>query len=425
MTLLPAELPPSFRWNDGALGLDPRDPAFFKDPYPAYAGMHRHGPIFRWREIDCLAACGHNVVSALLRDRRFGRVLPTGPDGRPDYTNVPSRLRSFYAVERHSLLDLEPPAHSRIRALVLKAFVSRQVERLAPRIEALAHDLVDGFIEYGHVELVGAFATPLPVTVIAELIGVGGDETARLLDWSHRMIAMYQFGRTPAVEASADRAAAEFGEFVRRKIAAKRRRPGDDLLSELIRAETVGGRLTEEEMVSTVILLMNAGHEATVHQIGNGAKVALENLGPGAASLLAEVAVAGRAVEEMLRFDAPLHLFRRVALKDVALTGGFHLKRGDAIALLLGAANRDPAAYHEPDRFDPARAGPVPVSFGAGIHFCVGAPLARLELRIALTVLFRRLRNVRIASPPRYRDSWHFHGLERLDLVFEPGAVRP
>jgi cytochrome P450 len=416
---------PSLQWDGARLALDPRDPAFFGDPYPAYAEMRRRAPVFRWRELDCLATGDHRMVSALLRDRRLGRILPAGPDGRTDYADAPDRLRNFYAVERHSLLDLEPPTHTRLRTLILKAFVSRRIERLAPRIEALASDLVERFAERGEAELIAEFATPLPVTVIAELVGVGTGETAQLLEWSHRMVAMYQFGRTPEIEARADRAAAEFRDFVLDAIAAKRRRPGDDLLSELIRAEGAEGKLTEDEMVSTVVLLMNAGHEATVHQIGNGVKAVLEHRDADPAALFADESAAARVVEETLRFDAPLHLFRRVALEAVALPGGFTLERGEEVALLLGAANRDPAVYAEPDRFDPARAGPAPVSFGAGIHFCVGAPLARLELRVALTVLFRRLRNVRIAIPPRYRDAWHFRGLERLDLAFEPSALRP
>ncbi|KAB0680939.1 cytochrome P450 [Aureimonas leprariae] len=424
MTTAPSGLPASLRWDGGTLHLDPRGPAFFEDPYPAYAEMHRHCAFFRWHELDRLAVCGHSLVASLLRDRRFGRILPAASDGRPDYADIPQHLRNFYAIERHSMLDLEPPTHSRIRGLVLKAFVSRQVDRLAPRIEALANGLVDRFAGRGEVELVAGFATPLPVMVIAELIGVDASETAQLLDWSHRMVAMYQFGRTREIEIEADRAAAEFRDFVLGEIAAKRQRPGDDLLSALVRAETEEGKLSEDEMVSTIVLLMNAGHEATVHQIGNGVKTMLENGGANPRRLLADEAQGGRAVEEMLRFDAPLHLFERVALENVELPGGLTVRRGEEVALLLGAANRDPAAYMEPDRFDPARSGPAPVSFGGGIHFCVGAPLARLELRIALRVLFERLPDLRIAAPPRYRDSWHFHGLERLDLAFEPAAVR-
>lgn len=169
-------------------------------------------------------------------------------------------------------------------------------------------------------------------------------------------------------------------------------------------------------MVATLILLMNAGHEATVHQIGNGVKAVLESGLSGPALFSSRGSTVG-AVEEMLRFDTPLHLFRRIALEDVELSGGTLLRRGEAVALLLGAANRDPRRFADPDRFDPARETGGHVSFGAGIHFCVGAPLARLELAVALERLFQRLPEMRIAAPPRYRDSWHFRGLERLEIA--------
>lgn len=416
----PSAKPKDAIFPRGGLALDPRDPAFFQNPYPAYAAMHRAGAVFRWPEIGCLAACGHALVWSLLRDRRFGRILPGGADGRSAEGKIPDHLRHFQDVERHSLLDLEPPTHTRIRGLVLKAFVSRQVERLAPRIERQANDLIDRFAMRGSVELVEEFATPLPVSVIAHLIGVGVVDARLLLDWSHRMVAMYQFGRTDAVERSADEAASQFRAFVVDAIATKRRRPGDDLVSALIQAETERGSLDEDEMISTVILLMNAGHEATVHQIGNGVKAILESEAGDPARLFADEATAASTVEEVLRFDTPLHLFKRIALEDIALSEDIRLRRGEEIALLLAAANRDPLAYTDPDGFDPTRRGPPHASFGAGIHFCVGAPLARLELRIAFTTLFHRLKDLSLTSTPAYRDSWHFRGLERLDLAFRP-----
>ncbi|WP_328595980.1 cytochrome P450 [Aureimonas psammosilenae] len=413
-------LPDSLCIERSEVSLDPRDPSFFQNPYPAYRRLRELGDLFHWEEVGCRASARHAVVSALLRDRRFGRVLPEGEDGRVSYANKPDHTRNFYAIERHSLLDLEPPTHSRIRALVLKAFVSRQVERLEPRIARLANDLIDRFAAEGHAELVEDFATPLPVIVVAELIGVDPVHASSLLDWSHRMVAMYQFGRSEAVERAADEAAAEFSAFVREIIAAKRRRPGDDLISALIAAETERGSLSEDEMVSTVVLLMNAGHEATVHQIGNGMKAILQSGIADPQALFTDDTGAARCVEEVLRFDTPLHLFRRVALQDLTLGDGSSFHRGEEVALLLGAANRDAAIFAAPDVFDPTISRQAPTSFGAGIHFCVGAPLARLELRIALSILFRRLPGLKLAATPRYRDSWHFRGLERLDLTFEP-----
>jgi unspecific monooxygenase len=412
-------LPASFGVADGVLRLDPRDPGFYQDPYPAYGELHRHGGIARWAETGTLAVADHRMASALLRDRRFGRILPAGEDGRSDYSDKPPHLADFYAIEARSLLDLEPPTHTRLRSLVTRAFVSRQIEHLAPRIGAIANELIDGFAADGAVELVEAYATPLPVRVIAELIGVPSTDAPLLVDWSHRMVAMYRLGRTQEVETSANAAAHDFAAYLRTVIADKRRKPADDLVSALIAAESDGGRLDEAEMVATLVLLLNAGHEATVHQIGNAVKAILES-GQDPTELFCDADPTAATVEECLRFDTPLHLFERVAQEPVALRDGWQIERGDRVALLLGAANHDPAVFQHPDGFSPGRAAKPHVSFGGGIHFCIGAPLARLELAIALDALFERLADLSIAAAPHYRDSWHFRGLERLDLRFQP-----
>ena len=258
-----------------------------------------------------------------------------------------------------------------------------------------------------------AFATPIPVAVISEMIGTPLGAAPKLLDWSHRMVAMYQFGVTRDVEDSAAAASAEFADYIRAAIAERRRAPRDDLISRLIEAETEGGRLTEDEMVTTCVLLLNAGHEATVHAFGNGVKALLEN---GVESPIDDA-----AAEELLRFDTPLHLFTRYALQDLEIAG-VRLRQGDRIGLLLGAANRDPSVFADPDRFDPKRATNPHVSFGAGVHFCVGAPLARLELKVALPILRARLLGLRLAEPPRYRDAFHFHGLESLRVQWLKSA---
>lgn len=415
-----AGLPDSFHLDaSGArLRLGPRDPTFFQNPYPAYAELHRRAPIVFWEEFGCLAVADYGQISAILRDRRFGRVLPSGDDGRPDLSGQPATLQAFYDIERHSLLDLEPPTHTRLRALVTRAFVSRRIERLAPRIEAVACSLVDGFIADGTADLVEAYATPLAVTIIAELIGFGEERHGDMLAWSHAMVAMYQFGRTQEIERRAEEASRDFAAFIRAEIAEKRRHPCDDLVSALVASETEGGRLDEDEMVSTLVLLMNAGHEATVHQVGNAMKAILGS-GVDAAEMAGSDEALALVVEEALRFDTPLHLFKRVALTDMTLETGETLVRGQEIALLLGAGNHDPKVFPEPQRFDPARRGPPNLSFGAGIHFCIGAPLARLEIRIALAVLLRRLRGLRVNGVPRYRDSYHFRGLEQLRVAFE------
>jgi cytochrome P450 len=393
--------------NRRSVSLDPRDPAFFNNPYPAYHAIRAKVPAFRWEQYGYWCFARHEDVSTLLRDRRFGRqilhVMPREELGWPD---IPERLNPFYAFEEHSLLENEPPVHTRLRNLVNRAFLSRQVERLRPRIASLTHELIDQFGAGKGTDLIQSFATPIPVIVIAELLGVPSGMAPQLLAWSHDMVAMYQARRDQEIERKAAAATIAFSDFMRAYVKERRSEPRDDLLSQLIAAKAEGSKLSEDELITTAILLLNAGHEATVHAIGNGVKALLEH---GVAEVTSSV------VEELLRFDAPLHLFTRYALDDVEFAG-IRLKKGETVGLLLGAANRDPARFPEPDRFEGSRTPNPHVSFGAGIHFCVGAPLARLELEAALPILFRRLPGPEIASPPRYRDSYHFHGLEALHI---------
>jgi cytochrome P450 len=397
------------------LSVDPRDTVFVQDPYPTYAGL-RQGLLFWWEAYGHWCSARHDVVSAILRDRRFGRqVLHVASREELGWPEPDPRLEPFWAVERFSLLELEPPAHTRLRGLVNRAFVSRQVERLRPRIERLADALIDGFEAQRQVDLIERFATPIPVVIIAELLGVDPSHAPRLLDWSHRMVAMYQFRRDPELEASAVAATEDFTRFLKDEAAARRRAPRDDLISLLVSVEQAGEHLSEDELIATCILLLNAGHEATVHAIGNGVKAMLEAGAHTRAS--AGPDAVGRLVEEMLRYDTPLHLFTRYALEPLEI-GGVRFATGDKVGLLLGAANRDPVRFPEPDRFDPDRQENPHVAFGAGLHFCIGAPLARLELAAALPRLVARLPGLRLADTPRYRDTYHFRGLERLDLAW-------
>jgi unspecific monooxygenase len=393
--------------------LDPRDPGFFDDPYRAYAAIHAASPVFFWEDYGFWCFARHADVSALLRDRRFGRQI-THLMSRAElgWPGPKAHLQPFDALERHSILELEPPEHTRLRNLVNRAFVSRRIEKLGPRIAALAHERIDGFAHEGSADLIAEFAAPIPVAVIADLLGVPRQMGGELVDWSHRMVAMYQFGANREVEERAAGAARAFADFVRGFARARRGDLGDDLISQLLIAESDGGRLSEDELVATVILLLNAGHEATVQAIGNGVKTMLEG-GVDARLAFASESATAATVEELLRLDPPLHLFQRHALEDAEFAG-VRLRKGDRIGLLLGAANRDPARFPHPDAFDGRRSPNPHVSFGAGIHFCVGAPLARLELSVALPILFARLPGLRLAEPPRYRDTFHFHGLEAL-----------
>lgn len=383
----------------------PTDPAFVQDPYPFYEAARAAGPLFRWEDYAMTAAVAHAAVSAILRDRRFGREPPA--DCRPP---VPAGLADFFAVEAHSMLELEPPRHTRLRNLVLRAFTSRRIAALAPEIAALAHGLIDAMPAEGAVDLLPAFAQRLPVVVIARLLGVPESMAPQLLAWSNAMVGIYQARRTPAMEVAANAAARDFAAFLRGHVAERRTRPADDLITHLIAAEEEGSRLSPDELVATCILLLNAGHEATVHTLGNGVKALLEAGEP--ARMLDPSAVEG-TVEEILRFDPPLHLFTRWAYTEVEVMGR-RIAAGEQVACLLAAANRDPALWEAPDRFDPRRPARAHLSFGAGLHFCVGAPLARLELQVALPVLFARRPGLRLAAPPCYADLYHFHGLERL-----------
>jgi cytochrome P450 len=408
-------LPIAIESERRVVSLDPRDPSFFNDPYPAYAEIHAVAPVFFWEQYGFCCFARHADVSALLRDKRFGRqILHRASRKALGWSETPAHLRPFVDIERYSLLELEPPQHTRLRTLVNRAFVSRQIERLRPRIEALANQAIDGFVEGGEVDLLAAFATPIPVLVIAELLGVPNDAAPQLLGWSHRMVAMYQFNATREVEDLAVEATRDFVAFLRDIVQERRKNPADDLISQLVSAEQDGGKLSADELVSTCILILNAGHEATVHGIGNGVKAILEHrLNPSA--LFATPDTSSSLVDELLRYDAPLHLFTRYALKDCVVEN-VQLKTGDKVGLVLGAANRDPRQYSSPDLLIADRRPNPMVSFGGGIHFCLGAPLARLEMVTALSVLFDRLPNLSLAGKPQYRDSYHFRGLEKLPV---------
>jgi len=401
------------------LRLDPHDKSFVQNPYEAYAWLHTESPAFFWEDYGFWCFGGFDEVNRLLRDRRFGRQKPEGAPDSQGNTGARRHLAGFDAIEANSMLELEPPVHTRLRTLVNRAFVSRQVERLRPRIEALANGLIDGFPAGGRVDLLPAYAAPLPITIIAEMLGVPVEMGPQLLDWSHDMVAMYMHGRTRDSELAADAAARAFADFLRGYVARRRSEPGNDLLSLLISAQEDGQRLSEDELVSSAILLLNAGHEATVHQTGNAVRGILAQGGDPRRFLASSGQVAA-TVEECLRFDPPLHMFTRYAYGEIVLGDGIAIRPGEQIGLLLGMANRDPRAFDRPDLFDPARADQKNVSFGAGIHFCIGAPLARLELQVSLKTLFDRLPGLALADEPRFRDSYHFHGLETLAVALPP-----
>lgn len=401
---------------------DPRQPEFVQNPYALYRRMHQLGGAVYWHDYGFWCLADHASINAVLRDRRFARLPPVGHEAAP----WPDHLADFAAAEQFSLLSLEPPEHTRLRKRVNRAFVSRQVQRLAPMIAARANACIDTFATREQTDLLDSYASPIPVALIAQLLGVPEQAGAQLVAWSHAMVRVYTLTQTHAEEVAANRAASEFRDFLLQHLEIKRRHPASDLLTQLLQHEgDDADALSDEELVSIAILLLNAGHEATVHQLGNAVKTLLEHYPRGSArqellALLSDDDTCDALVNECLRHDAPLHLFTRHAQQDVRLENGVQLATGDTIGLLLAAGNRCPLRFSEPERFDPLRSDPGHLSLGAGIHFCIGAPLARLELRIALQVLFDRLPELEIAGAVNYRDAYHFHGLQQLPVRWLP-----
>jgi cytochrome P450 len=392
--------------NTRSVNLDPRNAQFVQNPYAAYHAIRAEAPVFKWEQYDHWCFARFDDVNALLRDRRFGRqILHVATREELGLAETPEHLKAFANHEQHSLLELEPPVHTRLRGLINRAFLARHIERLRPIITNLSNKLIDDIESSGEVDLLTAYATPIPVIVICELLGAPVEMADQFLAWSHDHVAMYMAKRDRAIEDMAVKAVVEFSTYMRGLIAEKRKNPGDDLLSQLVRAEGEEQKLSEDELVTTAILILNAGHEATVHAIGNGMKALLER---GFTE-----AITPALVDEILRFDAPLHMFTRYALEDMEYAG-VRLKKGELVGLMLGAANRDPARFENPDAFHATRLNNTHTSFGAGIHFCIGAPLARMEMEIAIATLQKRLPKLHLLEAPQYRDTYHFHGLERL-----------
>jgi cytochrome P450 len=382
---------------DAAELVDLGDPDFVRSPYAALAEVRRRAPVAWHSGLGTYVATSHSACAAVLKDRRLGRIfIPREP---------PEEWETFNWLHSDSILDCEPPKHTRLRRLVAGAFGRGHVARLAPRIEelvgALLKDARDRVAADGEVDLVDTLAEPLPVLVIAELLGLPDSALPSLRPWSQAIVKMYEVDRTTEQELAAQRASTEFAALVEDLAAHRARHPGDDLLTDLVRARDGSDRLSDHELVATAVLLLNAGHEASVNGFGNGLHSILT--GPVAESDLSGLDPTP-LVEEMLRHDSPLHLFERTATAPVEVEG-IRLEPGEKIAALLGAANRDPAVFAQPDTFDPARDPNNHLAFGLGIHFCIGAPLARLELQIASRELFRawpRLRLLRARQRPTF-----------------------
>ncbi|MEV6393962.1 cytochrome P450 [Streptomyces sp. NPDC051907] len=392
---------------------DPWSPDFLRDPYPAYAALRSQGRVHYYAPSGQWLVPQHADVSALLRDRRLGRAY-TQRFSHEEFgrTAPPAAHEPFHTLNDHGMLDLEPPDHTRIRRLVSKAFTPRTVSGLQPYVRKLARDLVSGLVERGGGDLLADVAEPLPVAVIAEMLGIPEADRAPLRPWSADICGMYELKPSEETAARAVAASVEFSAYLRELIAERRKSPGADLISALIAAHDEGDRLSEQEMISTCVLLLNAGHEATVNSTVNG-WLALFRHPEQLAALRADRSLSSTAVEEILRYDTPLQLFERWVLDDIEIDGTV-IPRGAEVALLFGSANRDPQVFDRPDDFDVARPENPHISFSAGIHYCIGAPLARVELAASLEALLDGAPNLRLAAEPRRKPGFVIRGLEEL-----------
>lgn len=392
---------------------DPWSPDFVADPYPAYAELRARGRLHYFEPSRQWLVPYHADVSALLRDRRLGRTyLHRFTHEEFGRTPTPEAHEPFHILNGSGLLDLEAPDHTRIRRLISKAFTPRTVEALAPTVRRLAAELVGGLCAAGGGDLLAEVAEPLPVAVIAEMLGVPAADRALLRPWSADMCAMYELNPTEDAARRAVRSSLEFTDYLRELIADRRAVPGTDLLSAMIAAQDAGDRLSEQEMISTCALLLNAGHEATVSSTVNG-WWALFRHPEQLAALRSGEAPLSAAVEELLRYDTPLQMFERWVLDDMEIDGTV-VPRGAELALLFGSANRDPSRFDHPDTLDLTRADNPHVTFGAGIHYCLGAALGRLELTTSFAELLRQAPELRLVAEPEWKPGYVIRGVKEL-----------
>ncbi|MFI5611175.1 cytochrome P450 [Amycolatopsis sp. NPDC051903] len=381
---------------------DAADPAFLADPYPAFAALRAEGEVHHHDGLDLAITVSHSAAAAVLRHRGLGRIWT---DAQPL-----ERFASFNLLHRNSLLENEPPAHTRLRRVIAGEFGRGHVQRLRPMVARLASSMVDtlaGKIAAdGSADLLEHLAQPLPVAVIAELLGIPVEDGPRLVAWSNAIVKMYEFGLPEASRDAAEQAAADFVAYLRDVVSGT---PGG------IVADLVASELTPDEVVATAVLLLMAGHEATVNVIGNGVTALLTHRAQWE-QLVSDPTLLDSAVEELIRFDAPLQLFERTATEAVDIAG-YRVERGAKIGALLGAAARDPKVFDEPDTLDIGRSPNAHLGFGMGIHYCVGAPLARVEIAAALSALSTRLPGLRLAGEPKRRPEFVIRGLRTLPVT--------
>ena len=388
---------------------NPLSAGMVRDPYPAYARLRARDPVHRSRLLSGWFLTRYADIDAVLRDyRRFSSDPRNG--------NLPRRRRAALPdADDFPMLFLDPPDHRRLRSLVNKAFTLRTVNALEPRIRSLTGALLDDIGDPDGFDLMAALAKPLPVTVIAEMIGVPPEDYPRFSVWSAQRARALEPTMSKAEKRAADDAAEAFRGFFGKIIGERRQQPGDDIVSALVHVEEEGDRLSEREMQNMLRLLLVAGNETTTNLIGNGMLALLRN--PGQLQRLRDdPALIDGAIDELLRFDSPVQTDFRYALEDCEV-GGTPVRKGEFLALSLGAANRDPDAFGDPDRLDVGREGVSHLSFGRGIHHCLGAPLARLEARIAFEAILERFGSIRLlADRPDFQPAIVLRGLRALPV---------
>jgi cytochrome P450 PksS len=401
---------------------------FRANAYAVYARLRAEQPVLRRsNQRGSSATCfvtRYDDVAALLRDsRRFVKDIRNTmtPGERAALPEPPPYLRLL----SHHMLNLDGDDHNRLRGLVNKAFTTRIVEQLQGRIETIAHDLIDTVQRRGHADLIETFALPLPIIVIAELLGIPAKDRGRFRTWSHALVSPTTDITRPSKKAAATRRLMEdLVAYLRTVFAARRARPGDDLISLLLAAEEAGDVLSEEELYAMILLLIVVGHETTVNLIVNGVLALLQHPDQ-LLRLHGDRSLLPGAVEEMLRYDCPVERApMRFAAEDVTVAGT-RIRRGDAVSLVLGSANRDERQFAQADCFIIDRDPNRHLAFGLGLHYCLGAPLARLEGRIALAALLDRLPGLALDIAPealRWRTNPIMRGLQRLPVRWTPGA---
>ena len=394
--------------------MDFNDAAFIENPYPALAELRAHGkPV--WHEgLNMFLAPNYEHANAVLRNRALGRIFkPRSPE---------EDWHEFNWLHSDSLLDSEPPKHTRLRSLLVKAFNKNKIESLRPDVERLTSSLLSSIDEKvretGTFDVIADFAEPLPVKVIAALLGFPDSDEHLLRPWSQAIVKMYEINPSAEAQAAAQLASHEFAEYVRGLMEERKRNPGNDLISDLAAVEEDGQKLNAQELIATCVLLLNAGHEASVNGFGNGFVAMMQRPDQLALLVANPYELAATAVDEFIRFDAPLQLFERTATADVEI-GGVMVREGQKIASLLGSANRDESVFERATEMDITRDPNPQIGFGAGIHFCIGAPLARMEMTTSLPALMERYPRMALATEPVRRPGFVLRGYESVFVTTE------